>query len=88
MLSEPDRVWFTPLQALSAEQRADFENADCGSWPEVGSRMLTRAVTGQDLSEGWVVVQEGVYRCAVMEADGLVRSVLHEFLATTVHWGD
>ncbi|MFZ1105767.1 MAG: hypothetical protein WAN86_23380 [Hyphomicrobiaceae bacterium] len=90
MLSEPDSVWWMPLQVLSAEEREEFENTGMGAvWPEVGSRMLTRALTGQDLSDGWVMVQERVYRYAVMQADGLlVRSVLSEYLATEVHWGD
>jgi hypothetical protein len=58
-------------------------------WPEVGSRMLTRVVTGQDLRNGWVMVQAGVYRYVVLQDDGLlVRSVLHEYLATEVHWAD
>jgi hypothetical protein len=89
MLSEPDSVWFMPLEALTAEERQEFENAGFGAvWPEVVSRMLTRSVTGQDLSDGWVVVQEGVYRYAVMQVDGLlVRSVLSEYLAAEVHWG-
>lgn len=88
MLSEPDSVWSAPLTALSAGERAQFEDADAGAvWPEVGSRMLTRAVTGQDLWDGWVMVQEGIYRYAVIQADCmLVRSVLFEYLATEVHW--
>lgn len=51
--------------------------------------MLTRVVTGQDLRNGWVMVQAGVYRYVVLQDDGLlVRSVLHEYLATEVHWAD
>ena len=51
--------------------------------------MMTRVMTGQDLCDGWVVVQDDVYRygvaqCGVM----LVRSVLFEYLATEVYWGD
>ncbi len=69
-------------------QREQFETVcNNSSWPEVGSRMLTRAVTGKDLSEGWVIVQDGVYRYCVTQYDGmLVRCVLAEYLATEVHW--
>jgi hypothetical protein len=53
---------------------------DFGSgWPEVGSRMMSRMLTGQDMADGWIVVQEGVYRYAVGQNGGmLVRSVLFE----------
>ncbi len=90
MLSEPKHVWTAPLQALTIEQRADFENMDMGSgWPEVGSRMLTRVLTGQDLSGAWVIVQDGVYRYGVAQQGVmLVRSVLFEYLATEVYWSD
>jgi hypothetical protein len=51
--------------------------------------MMTRVVRGQDLSRGWVIVQDGVYRYA-LEQQGimLVKSVLFEYLATEVHWDD
>ena len=44
----------------------------------------------QDLVDGWVVVQEGVYRYAVSRGeDGLsVRIVISEYLATEVVWSD
>ena len=48
---------------------------------------MTRLITGQDLQNGWVVVQDGVYRYRVEQFGGfLVRSVLHEYLATEVYW--
>lgn len=90
MLQEPGRIWFAPLELLTMQEREDFQRIDTGGvWPEVGSRMLTRVMTGQDMSDGWVIVQDGVYRytvaqCGVM----LVRSVLFEYLATEVHWGE
>ena len=56
-------------------------------WPEVGSRMMTRLLTGKDLAGGWVVVQNGVYRYAVMDAGPmLVRMILGEYLAAEVRW--
>ena len=90
MLSAPKYVWSAPLDNMTPEQRAEFENIDLGpGWPEVGSRMMTRLLTGQDLSGSWVVVQEGVYRYAVAQAGViLVRAVLFEYLATEVYWTD
>ena len=88
ILDEPKRVWSAPLSVLSVEDRTQFENIDLGpGWPEVGSRMITRLLTGQDLWDGWIIVQEGIYRYAVVHDGGmLVRSVLSEYLATEVHW--
>jgi hypothetical protein len=90
MLNPPTHVWSAPLESLSAEQRTDFEDAGFGPfWPEVGSRMLTRLVTGQDLLlvGGWIVVQEGVYRYAVAQVGLMrVRTVLFDYLATEVYW--
>lgn len=90
MLAPPDQIWVAPLETLDATQRADFENiAQNNRWPEVGSRMMTRVITGQDLDEGWVIVQAGVYRYAVMqEGTMLVRLVIQEYLAAEVCWTD
>ncbi len=90
MLREPQSVWSAPLETLTTEQRAVFETIETGGgWPEVGSRMLTRVVTGQDLSGSWVIVQDGIYRYAVAQRGViLVKSVLFEYLATEVFWGD
>ena len=65
-----------------------FENIDMGSgWPEVGSRMMTRVLTGQDLLGEWVIVQDGVYRYSVVQQGVmLVRTVLFEYLATETYW--
>ena len=50
--------------------------------------MMTRLVTGTDVVDGWIVVQEGVYRYWVDQWEGAtrVRSVLHEYLGTAVCW--
>jgi hypothetical protein len=90
MLREPARIWMAPLETLTPEQRSEFETIDQGGmWPEVGSRMLTRVLTGQDLSNGWVISQDGIYRYAVAQVGAmLVRTVLHEYLATEVYWDD
>ncbi len=87
MRDEPASVAAVPLVQLTDEQRADFENVAIDVWPEVGSRMMTRIATGQDLADGWVIVQPGIYRYAVTQ-DGLmtVRIVMFEYLAAEVRW--
>lgn len=88
LFDEPEHVRSAPLEFLTSEQRASFESAELGNaWPEVGSRMMTRMTTGQDLRNGWIVIQEGIYRYALSQQRGvLVRTVIHEYLATEVHW--
>ena len=91
MLDAPARQWALPLGTMTATERRDFEGlTDEGSlapWPEVGSRMMTRLATGEDMAGQWVVVQDGVYRYSVQHDGGLqVRSVLFEYLATEVKW--
>ena len=85
----PSLVWAIPIQNLTADQKDYFfgpESHLCG-WPEIGSRAFTRSIKGQDLVDGWVVVQDGVYRYAV--EDGIrVRTVLFEHIATEVRWDD
>ena len=92
MLTEPEHVWAFPLAVISEAEREAFENDYAGTlagWPEVGSRMMTRVVTGQDLCGVWVVVQDGVYRYRVDQCGTIrVRSILHEYLATEVYWTD
>jgi len=88
MLEPPAYVRSAPLEALTVEQRAGFEGIDFGpGWPEVGSRMTSRMLTRQDLANGWVVVQEGLYRYAVMQTSAiLVKAVLFGYLATEILW--
>jgi hypothetical protein len=88
MLDKPLHIWSAPLEILQPEERQAFETIDFGGiYPEVGSRMMTRVFTGQDLLDGWVYVQDGVYRYAVTQDGGLrVKSVLFEYLATEVAW--
>ena len=93
MLTEPDLVWAAPLESLPHAQQDAFENIQgegtIAGWPEVGNRMMTRVMTGQDLRDGWVVVQEGIYRYGVAQRGAiLVRSVLYNYLATEVCWND
>jgi hypothetical protein len=44
-----------PRQALERSELPDL-------WPEVGSRFMTRLLSGQDLEGSWIIVQPGVYR--------------------------
>ena len=85
-------VWAKPLVRMTQpERRVFFEvpSSDCPGWPEVGSRMMTRLVTGQDVRDAWIVVQEGVYRYRVEQTAGLfVKSILFEYLATETYWED
>jgi len=86
---EPARVAIQPIPTLSPETLANFESIDYGAgWPEVGSRLMTRLVTGDDMrGDGWVVVQPNIYRFAVMEqGQFVVRTVIREYLATEVAW--
>ncbi|MEL6915879.1 MAG: hypothetical protein AAFP13_15400 [Pseudomonadota bacterium] len=87
-LGEPASVSVIPMSALSdTEQNAFFDiNHDSG-WPEIGSRLMTRRMTRQDLDGSWVVVQDGVYRFAATEDDGfLVRTLIRDYLAAEVIW--
>lgn len=90
MLNAPSHVRSIPLTTFTAAERQDFESGNSGvlaEWPEVGSRMMTRVISGQDTRDGWVKVQDAVYRYRVTQEGGiLVRSVLCEYLATEVLW--
>lgn len=90
MLTKPSHVLFMPLVSLANTERGHFESEADGSlapWPEVGSRMMTRIITRQDLSDGWIIVQDGVYRYAVLLDGGIrVKTIIYEYLATEVRW--
>ena len=91
MLEEPDHVWAMPLVSMSTQQRVAFESVSAGGviagWAEVGSRMMTRQITGQDMDGGWVIAQPDVYRYAVFQNGTItVRSVIREYLATEAFW--
>ena len=83
---EPSNVGIHPLEMLSQDDLSGFLAIDHGAgWPEVGSRMMTRVVSGQDMEDGWIVVQDGIYRFAAVENDGfLVRIIIQEYLAAEV----
>jgi len=86
---EPARVAIQPIPTLSPDMLSNFETIDYGAgWPEVGSRLMQRLVSGEDMrSDGWVVVQPNVYRFAVTDqGQFIVRTVIREYLATEVAW--
>ncbi|EMQ4855075.1 hypothetical protein AAIB78_000198 [Morganella morganii] len=89
MLNAPTSVSAVPLIYMNQTQRNNFEKAGgpVTVWPEVGSRMMTRIMTGQDLDNGWINVQDNIYRYIVFQQSLLiVRSVIHNYLATEVIW--
>ena len=88
MLGPPSNIGFAPLHLLSPSQRDSFFSGySIDVWPEVGSRLMTRLATGQDMVDGWVVVQEGVYRYVVEQLPAMrVKMILWEYLAVEVVW--
>src|SRR5215211_8516109 len=88
--SPPVHIWVLPLESMPLTERQEFEGLSDGGlvpWPEVGSRMMTRLLTGVDTAGQWIIVQKGVYRYSVRQAGGLrVRAVLSEYLAVEVQW--
>ena len=88
--SLPSYIGMSPVQLMFDQQRRQFERLPDGVlWAEVGSRMMQRMAIG-DPEDGWVEVQNGVYRYTVIQLPGetLVRSVIREYLATEVSWCD
>lgn len=90
MLDEPEFCEFMPMELMSGEEVADFESiSSTALWPEVGSRMMERILTGADLEDGWVVVQPGIYRYSVAYGSGTtVKTVIWNYLATITHWSE
>jgi hypothetical protein len=88
-IGQPVRVSIQPIPTMPPEMRMSFEAIDYGaSWPEVGSRLMARLISGEDMrSDGWVIVQPEAYRFAVMDnGQFVVRTVIREYLATEVIW--
>ncbi len=89
MADAPIQIWSRPLLTLSTSELRDFEDREGGFavWPEVGSRMMQRLCSGEDLDGPWIVVQQGVYRYSVFVGDFIrVRSIIFDYLATEVSW--
>ena len=98
MLAQPFHVSVCPIQAMTAQQVDQFEDVPHGAgWPEMGSRMMQRAVIVHSLgdsqevySDSWQDVQDDVCRYAVTQGPSgiLVRMVLREYLACEVGWDE
>ena len=93
IMGEPTCVWTLPLAWMTAMEREKYNTVDWAEVsPEVGSRMMQRIFTEQDMRDGWIIVQDGIYRFHVDLQDRnngiLVKSVLSEHLATKVLWSD
>jgi hypothetical protein len=62
MLGDPAHLWALPLECMTDTERQDFEGVNgegsLAPWPQVGSRMMTRLITGDDMTGQWIVVQE------------------------------
>ena len=90
MLGSPKSVGLQAIELMDEQRREVFEDvyaqAEVALLSEVGSRALVREVAGTDLVGGWVIVQVGVYRYAVIDMgqEVRVRSVIREYLATEV----
>ena len=85
----PSRVMYWPVSRMSADQRNTFELVSLGTGlPEVGSRMMQRILGLAPLVNGWVEVQDGVYRYAIVQGSDelLVRTLIRDYLATEVTW--
>ena len=73
MSFEADHFFAIPLQVLTPEQRDEFEmtgtKGELRSWSEIGTRLFQRQCgTGQsDMIGPWVIIQDGVYRYAVVD---------------------
>lgn len=90
---EPESILFAPFTAMGESVREQFESGASGAggtapWPEVGSRVMTRLISGDDLGPGgWIIVQPGMYRYRVDWTDGFrVQIVIREYLAAEVVW--
>ena len=74
MLDPPAHIWVLPLEAISGAERQEFQGlhgeGSLAVWPEVGSRMMTRLATGEDMSGSWVTVQGSIYRYSVQTVGG------------------
>ncbi|MDE2030022.1 MAG: hypothetical protein KGI97_05590 [Alphaproteobacteria bacterium] len=91
MFDEPANISIIPLVLMDDVDRKRFEGLsgdfELAGWPEVGCRAMQRLITGEDLEDGWVVVQPGRYRFQTI-ADGAVKIkiVLREYLGIEIVW--
>ena len=61
MLESPVHSWVLPLESMTTTERREFEGQSneggFAPWPEVGSRMMTRLITGEDMAGQWVILR-------------------------------
>jgi hypothetical protein len=88
VFGEPVHIWSRPLCQPTPSELNEFESpAACSSWPEVGSRLMTRLMSGEDMDGPWIIVQRGIYRFYIDFAGPIiVRMVLREYLAAEMVW--
>jgi hypothetical protein len=88
VFGDPRSVWTKPLEYFTPTERAEFEASELPDFcPEVGSRMMTRLWSGEDMDGSWIIVQPEVYRFNVNFAQPFrVRIVLREYLAAEITW--
>lgn len=88
MLHEPEVVEFQPISAMSTTERHDFFGMDLlQPWCEVGTRWNFRLIEDDSFDrDGFLVVQPDIYRFRIEGGGAGVRTVIREYLATTVIW--
>ena len=88
MLHEPETIDFRPISTMSETERQDFFAVDpLQPWCEVGGRWNFRLAEDDNFDrDGFLVVQPNVYRFRVEGGGAGIRTVMREYLATTVFW--
>jgi hypothetical protein len=88
MLQEPQVLQFRPIGIMSEAERQEFFSIDqLQPWCEVGSRWNFRLLEDDSFDrDGFLVVQPGTYRFRIEGGGAGVRTVIREYLATTVIW--
>lgn len=90
-IHHPSSLFFHPIHLLNQTERTSFEHPVVPSvWPEVGSRMMQRLITGTGLDPaGWIVVQPTRYRYHLTYCAGIcVRIVIQDYLACQISWNN
>ncbi|GJL75947.1 hypothetical protein [Nitrosomonas sp.] len=89
MIEKPSSVWVKPLSIMTTEDsKIFFDHEIVDGWPEVGSRMMSRIISGDDIDGQWIIVQKEVYMYAIIHSSEvvIVKSIIRNYLATEVIW--
>lgn len=90
MLEPPVLVEIEPISELTPSAVDAFlgRGSNLAIWPEVGSRWMQRVLSDPNFdSDGFLIVQPDVYRFKLEVGAGIgIKSVVHEYLATSVFW--